>query len=296
MRSNLIRYVQRRLTAPSLTRNIVFLLLVSGCFVSNQLCADDNLNAQHAKRHTISEGVEFGLWGEMTSKPAPTLFILASTIEETLDSPYFRQCGNQLGKQGYLLVSIDLPCHGKEHRSGEPEGLAGWPYRCEQGNNFVDDNNSRLSVVLDHLIKSGQTDASKVAVCGTSRGGYLALQFAAHDPRVKAVAAFAPVTDLTALREFKGQETNRLVKSLSVIHQSDKLAGRPVWIVIGDQDKRVGTDHSIDLARAITKSSLANGCKSQVDLHVIAEPRGHTVPSGSPQLAADWFRRQIKIK
>ncbi|HAH46179.1 MAG TPA: hypothetical protein DCM07_15270, partial [Planctomycetaceae bacterium] len=122
---------------------------------------------------------------------------------------------------------------------------------------------------------------------------YLALQYAAHDPRVKGVAAFAPVTDLTVLNEFKSRAKNEMVQSLSMIQNSQKLAGRPVWIVIGDRDERVGTDAAIELARSITHAGLEKGQQSQVDLHVIAEPKGHTVPKGSTDVAAKWFLKQV---
>ncbi|HBL41883.1 alpha/beta fold hydrolase [Gimesia sp.] len=243
--------------------------------------------------HKTKAGTEFATWGPLPDQPKPTLFILAGTMESTLGSPYFRQCGNQLAKAGYLLVSVDIPCHGKQHRPPEPTGLSGWAYRCEQGDDFVADNNGRLSQVLDELIAGGQTDADYVGVCGTSRGGYLALQYAAHDPRVKGVAAFAPVTDLTVLNEFKSRAKNEMVQSLSMIQNSQKLAGRPVWIVIGDRDERVGTDAAIELARSITHAGLEKGQQSQVDLHVIAEPKGHTVPKGSTDVAAKWFLKQV---
>lgn len=240
-------------------------------------------------------GDRFGTWGKLPDRPSPTLFVLASTVEGTLGDAYFRQCGNALAADGYLLVSIDLPCHGKQHRPDEPAGLTGWRHRCEQGEDFVAETNKRLARVLDHLIASGHTDSGKVAVCGTSRGGYLALQFAAHDGRVKCVAAYAPVTDLTALREFHGSEKNELVQSLSMIKQAGKLSGRAVWIIIGDSDDRVGTDHAIDLARRITKESRSKGVDSQVDLHVIAEPRGHTTPTGAAERSAVWIRRHITL-
>ncbi|EDL62162.1 alpha/beta hydrolase family protein [Gimesia maris] len=243
--------------------------------------------------HKTKAGTEFATWGPLPDQPKPTFFILAGTMESTLGSPYFRQCGNQLADAGYLLVSVDIPCHGKQHRPPEPTGLSGWAYRCEQGDDFVADNNRRLSQVLDELIAGGQTNPDYVGVCGTSRGGYLALQFAAHDPRVKGVAAFAPVTDLTVLNEFKSRSKNEMVQSLSMIRNSEKLAGRPVWIVIGDRDVRVGTDECVDLARSITKAGLEKGGQSQVDLHVIAEPKGHTVPAGSTDLAANWFLKRV---
>lgn len=243
--------------------------------------------------HKTKAGTEFATWGSLPDQPQPTLFILAGTTESTLGSPYFRQCGNQLAEAGYLLVSVDIPCHGKQHRPPEPTGLSGWAYRCEQGDDFVADNNRRLSQVLDELIADGQTNPDYVGVCGTSRGGYLALQFAAHDPRIKGVAAFAPVTDLTVLNEFKSRAKNEMVQSLSMIRNADKLAGRPVWIVIGDRDVRVGTDEAIAVARSITQAGLEKAMQSQVDLHVIAEPKGHTVPAGSTDLASKWFLNRV---
>lgn len=245
--------------------------------------------------HKTKAGTEFATWGPLPETPKPTLFILAGTMESTLGSPYFRQCGNQLAKAGYLLVSVDIPCHGKQHRPPEPTGLSGWAWRCEQGDDFVADNNGRLSQVLDELIAGGQTHPDYVGVCGTSRGGYLALQYAAHDPRVKGVAAFAPVTDLTVLNEFKTRAKNEMVQSLSMIRNSPKLAGRLVWIVIGDRDERVGTDAAIELGRSITQAGLEKGQQSHVDLHVIAEPKGHTVPAGSTDLAANWFLKRVGI-
>ncbi|MFC1596521.1 alpha/beta hydrolase family protein [Planctomycetota bacterium] len=239
-------------------------------------------------------GVRFGIWGEKSDEPGPTLFVLASTIEETLGDTYYRQSGSALAEWGYLSVSVDLPCHGLQQRPDEPGGLGGWRARSERNEDFVAESNARLREVLDHLIRAGYTDAERVAACGTSRGGFLALHFAASDSRVKCVAAFAPVTELGALREFEGATEHPLVGKLALANQAEKLAGRAVWLVIGDQDERVGTDHTISLARRITAASLASRVPSRVELHVMPEPRGHTTPSGAAQRAAEWIRRQIE--
>ena len=241
-------------------------------------------------------GVQFGLWGNESDRPSPTLFVLASSIEATLGDSYYRQSGNALSNLGYLCVTIDIPGHGSQHRSDEPDGLAGWRYRTDRGEDFVAETNQRLKEVLDFLIREGYTDPAKVAVCGTSRGGFLALHFAAFDARVKCVAAFAPVTDLIVLREFFGAEDDQLVSSLSVSAQADRLAGHPVWIIIGDRDERVGTDNSIALARRITASALAQGLPAAVELHVLPEPRGHTTPVGAPEQAARWIHQQIETE
>jgi len=240
---------------------------------------------------TTPGGVEYGVWGDLDKRPAPVLFVLSGTIESTLTSQYFRQCGNGMAANGYLLVSIDIPCHGKQNAGGKLSGLGGWAERAARGDDFVAENNQRLSEVLDHLINTGVADAGKVAVCGTSRGGFLAVHFAAHDARVKSVAAFAPATDLARVKEFAAVVDTPLIKKLSMANLAEKLAGRAVWMVIGDQDDRVSTQSAIDVAQAITAASIAKKVDSKVDLHVIAEPRGHRTPPGSAEMAAGWMLR-----
>ncbi len=242
---------------------------------------------------TTPGGIEYSLWGNLESENAPTLFILSGEAEKTLSSPYFRQCGNALAAQGYRCISIDLPCHGKRCEDAAQSGLAGWRLLTESGTDFVAPTNKRLSQVLDHLVATGRSDPRRVAVCGTSRGGFLALHFAAHDERVGAVAAFAPVTDLLALREFNGAEKNVVAERLGIENVADQLAGRPVWIVIGDRDARVSTRSSMDTAATIAEASVRKGIDSGMTLHVLPEPRGHTTPMGSPEMAATWIQSHL---
>ena len=255
------------------------------------------LNAQESepkiRLEKTPEGIQYGIWGKPAKAPSPILINLSGTIAGTLGKPYFRQSGNELAEQGYLSVSLDIPCHGSQTGDGKPSGLGGWAIRAEKGENIVTECNTRLSNVLDHLIESGIADPKKIAICGTSRGGFLALHFAAHDPRVKCVAAFAPVTDPAALREFQGKQDLPLVRKMSLVNQADKLAGRAVWIVIGDQDERVSTEKAIELARSITGASIAQKLDSKIELRVMPEPRGHTTPKGSASAAARWIQEQI---
>jgi dienelactone hydrolase len=255
------------------------------------VAAPSRVPAVEIQHFETPDGIAYGTWGTTASRPAPTLIVLAGDIDGTLGNAYFRQCGNQLAEDGWLCVSIDLPCHGRESRNGEPSGLSGWSHRANRQENFVADNNARLASVLDHVIKTGQTDPQRIAACGTSRGGFLAIHFAAYDSRVRCAAGFAPVTDLSALSEFKAIEDKPFVAQLSLSAQADKLAGRPVWIVIGDQDERVGTDRAIEFCSRLTAATRSQQLDSQAELHVLPEPRGHTTPSGSGERAAEWVRQ-----
>lgn len=234
--------------------------------------------------------IRFGICPKRPKAPTPTLFIISATIEESLGEPYSRQCGNDLAKKGYLCASMDLPCHGKGKRPDEPEGLSGWRHRLEKSEPFIEQFNEKMTQVLDYLITNGYTDPNRVAVCGTSRGGFIALHFAAQDGRVGALAAFAPVASLATLREFKGLEHQPAVIALDLAELADKLIARPVWLVIGDQDDRVDTDRAIAFARKVSGVSKE---KTRIELHVMPEPRGHTTPSGAPEQAAIWIEKQL---
>jgi len=235
-----------------------------------------------------------GLWGTQVHYPAPTLLVFSATIDESLDNPYFRQCGNALAEQGYLLVSLDLPGHGIDQRKGEPGGLGAWRVRSDQDEDFVAPFTANVTKVLDYLIESGYTDPDRIAACGTSRGGFIALQCAAADPRIKATAAFAPVTDLMALREFSGASNIDHVANLSLLSRAESLAGRSLWIAIGDRDDRVSTDATVAFARQVTNVSLAREKPADVTLIVQPEPKGHTTPKGAPEEAAKWIAERLK--
>ena len=77
------------------------------------------------------------------------------------------------------------------------------------------------------------------------------------------------------------------------IKRANDLAGRKVWILIGDQDKRVNTDNAVQLAREISRESRENKLLSKVTLHVLPEPRGHMIPAGADRMAADWILQEI---
>ncbi len=272
---------------------ITALFVVAVCLADCRSLSAEASTSEIARGKT-SDDVEYGVWNRVDDGPAPVLFVLASTIDETLGSAYFRQCGNELAEHGWVCVSIDLPCHGTQSVEREPAGLNGWSDLAAQKRDFVAEANQRLSHVLDHLIKTGVADPERVAACGTSRGGFLAIHFAAHDERVQCAAGFAPVTDLEALREFRAIADSPFVAGLSLKSRAEKLAGRPVWIVIGDQDERVGTDRAVAFAQKLTAASRAKKQKSRVEIIVVPEPRGHTTPPGSSKRAAAWILNQFR--
>ncbi len=279
-------------------RRVGALLLVGiMCLVGPYTGADEDHRAVpkgNVIRLNTDEGVPFALWGTKVQYPAPTLLIFSATIDESLGNPYFRQCGNLLAEEGFLCVSMDLPGHGADQREGEPGGLAAWRFRSDAGEDFVTPFTGHVKQVLDYLVSEGYTDPERIAACGTSRGGFMALQTAAMEPRIRATAAFAPVTNLMALREFDGATNTEFVAGLSLYSHAEALVGRSLWLVIGDRDERVSTDDCIAFGRRVTTVSLAQEKTADVTLIVQPEPKGHTTPAGAPEKSAAWILEKLE--
>lgn len=273
------------------TLSSVLLLSLSG------VNGEPNANPEQdlaSKIHALEtpDGIRFALLGEKPEAPAPTLLVLALDAEQTLMNPVYRRCGNQLAPQGFLCFSVDLPCHGSQCRADEPGGLPGWRKRIDSGDNPMIELSVRLKKVLDYLIDNHYTDPQRVVACGTSRGGFAALHFAAADPRVRCVAAYSPVTDLRALQEFQGVQSE-LEQQLRLTNQVAKLVDRDVWIMIGDCDNRVDTDRAIEFARHLSAEAARQKIPGRVELHVCPSS-GHHTPVEAEEQSAAWMTRQLK--
>jgi dienelactone hydrolase len=146
---------------------------------------------------------------------------------------------------------------------------------------------------LDFLVAEGYTDPQRVAACGTSRGGFCALHFAAAEPRVRAVACISPVTNLLALREFAGVTEER-ARSVNVADLAEKLAGRAVWLGIGNDDQRVGTDECIATARRLVEAARARQPNAVVPVELVVGPSdGHRAIDDAYTRAAQFVLEQF---
>ena len=240
-------------------------------------------------------GTAFAALPLHSGERAPTLLLFAMAGTDTLMTEPYCRVGRLLHARGWNVVSLDLPCHGADSRAGEPAELAGWAVRTAQGEDIVAAFRQRVNDVVEHIVATGVADPARIAAAGTSRGGFMAFHAAAGNPRVQAVAAFSPVTDLLALSEFAGQEANQVVHRLALLNAVAALAGRAVWITIGNADERVGTGNASAFARAMTAASQARGLECGVTMHLLPTP-GHTSLAEWHDQAADWLGNRIAPK
>ena len=241
----------------------------------------------------LSDGTRYALLGDRPGLPAPTLFVLQGDIDAAMREPIYTEVGRILARRGWLTVVIDAPAHGEDHRPGEPKELAAWNWRVEHGKDLVDGFILHAKAVLDHLVLTNQTDPAKVAAVGTSRGGFLAFHLAAAESRIRCVGGISPVTDLAALREFDATTNRAAVDSLALAALAPRLAGRPAWISIGNNDARVSTEAAIAFSRALVAAAKPGTEPIPVELVVNATPGHRSTVLDHTRLAA-WLVEQFE--
>lgn len=264
-------------------------------FVTDRLaglaCAADALPAMQIVE--VAEGVRFGIYGDKPAAPSPTLFVLAAGIEDLDKTRIYSETGRMLAADGWITVTVDLACHGRDAKTGEPPALDGWAHRVKAGQDLMGPFTERCRKVLDYLIAEGYTETERVAVCGTSRGGFSGLHFAAADPRVRVVTCVSPVTNPLALREFAGV-TPEQVRTITASSLAEKLAGRAIQITIGNDDGRVSTDDCVAAARRFAAEGRKQApLPALVPVELLVGPsQGHSAVEGAYAIAAEFIRKQ----
>ncbi|WP_157605211.1 alpha/beta hydrolase family protein [Schlesneria paludicola] len=282
-----------RVNASKMISKALLAVLVSAAFVT---AAHAEPPREFQVRRT-AKNVPYGVIGDPAKLkgPAPTLLIFAHGLDVMRQQPVYTEVATLLESKGWISIIVEPPCHGEDARADEPAQLAGWRHRAEQNEPFIAAFCAKASEVLDTLVDEKITDPDRVAVCGTSRGGFLAYHFAASDPRIKATAGISPVTRLRALREFTTIEPADKADQLDVAKVASKLVGRGVWLSIGNHDLRVSTDDAIAFTRAVVEASARvdqPDAVIPVELIVAAAP-GHSKIDQAHQRLADWLVAQL---
>lgn len=218
--------------------------------------------------------------GALAAQP---LLLLYFSTDRTASLPEGRYgaAGRIFLEHGHRVASFDLPAHG-ERLDGKVGGIAGLAHRVAAGQDpfaeFVHDGRA----VIDECIRRGLAEAGRVVVAGVSRGGYFALRLAAADRRIAAVAAFAPVTDWRVVNEFNALKDSPVLAALALENFSGQLAGRRIYLAIGNHDLRTGSDVCTRFVLALMEAERRRGVgRSAVRFHLVDDSRGHA-------LAAKW--------
>jgi dienelactone hydrolase len=194
---------------------------------------------------------------------------------------------------GHRALSFDLPNHG-ERVDNHGEGIRGWRNAWVDGTNPFAAFLEEASAVITRCLQEGWTEAGRVVAYGVSRGGYLALRLLAHDSRVGAAAAIAPVTDWRDLTEFAAERTREDLGDLRLSQYAAALAGKRVFLVIGNADDRVSTRSCSRLFIDLLEANARRGQTSfpgEFHCAAMSEP-GHVVDDSWRQAAAEFLLKE----
>ncbi|MCK5811633.1 MAG: prolyl oligopeptidase family serine peptidase [Clostridiales bacterium] len=168
-------------------------------------------------------------------------------------------------EKGHRSVSFDLPNHGNRINQYGSD-IVGWRNSFINGSDpfkmFIED----ATMLIDVLISKGFVKKGKIFISGVSRAGYLALRLFSIEKRIKAVTALAPVTDWRELIEFKNDISNNELKDISIENYITDMVGRPIYLAIGNSDKRVGTKSCSDFYNKLINENKRKGynCKDLI--------------------------------
>ena len=255
--------------------------------------ADSGLadNAVKMRVMETTSGTRFGLFGNKPQSPAATFFVFATSVDEIAKTSIYTETGRLLARHGWLFVTLDPPCHGRDRKPDEPPALSGWAHRVKLGQDPVKPFTDRCRDVLDWLVANKYTDPGQVATGGTSRGGFCALHFAASDSRVRTVVCVSPVTNLRALREFDGI-TAKQTRPYDASSLASKLVGRRIWISIGNADPRVSTDDCMATVRTFVQAAAKASRGKPVPIELVVGPSlGHSAIKDAYRLAGEFVLR-----
>lgn len=220
------------------------------------------------------------------------LMTFAADRSTSLNVQPYNYLAEMFLQSGHRVLSFDLPNHGERINEFGSE-ITGLRNTFVLGKDpfviFVED----AKAVIDLCIEGGLARPGRIVISGTSRAGYMALRLLAADDRVCAAAAFAPVTDWRVLDEFIEERNSKDVADLSLSNYCDKLAGKPIFLAIGNHDKRVSSASCCGLFLDILKQNAINGYDSAlVDFYCTNDP-GHTLSDFWRRLGGEFLLSQV---
>ncbi|MEZ4734395.1 MAG: hypothetical protein R3E79_45470 [Caldilineaceae bacterium] len=220
------------------------------------------------------------------------LLTVSSTRQASFDEDPYAIPARRFAAAGHAVVSFDLPNHGAQVNTFG-EGIRGMCAAfCAGADPFVQFV-KQGQAVIDACLAQG-VGVGGIFACGVSRAGYCALRLAAADTRIRGVAGLAPVTDWRVLDEFAAVRHQPAVAALALHQYAESLAGRAVFLAIGNHDRRVGSATCLRFGlRLLELEAAITATASTIELHLVAAA-GHALGAEWRTAGADFLLRQVE--
>lgn len=224
----------------------------------------------------------------------PALFYFALSGEESLTLDPYNTPAVLLKNERIRIFSIDMPGHGEGFDNLLAMGF--WANQFVLGKNIIESFVEDVCRTIDFLIDRGIVDISRIAVAGLSRGGFLAAHAAAVDVRIKIVLGFAPLTDLTVLKEFEELRADSFINRLALKSLVNQLFDKTIRFYVGNRDLRVGTDDCFRFIRTLADTGYENLFRSP-SAELVVYPsighKGHGTPPHIFKEGIEWLKARL---
>jgi dienelactone hydrolase len=148
---------------------------------------------------------------------------------------YIVALGEQFVARGFVVLTIDVPMRG-ERKPKDARGLAALFTDTGRFPWYLGD----YSRSIDYLMTRPEVDRERVGYAGISWGAITGLTFAAHEPRVRAVASIVGGGNfLGAIRGALPDETRQQARRIDPLHHVALIAPRPLLLLNVTQDQLV---------------------------------------------------------
>ncbi len=218
----------------------------------------------------------------------------ALSAQESLDLDPYNQPAVFLARQGIRVFSLNLPFHGPNLNA--INAIDAWANAFNEGKDPLTPFIDQALFALNALIKKGLVFAEKIGFMGLSRGGLIASLVATQFPTVKAITAFAPMTELTFAKEFQSLQENKLIQSFNLINHVDTLYDKTIRFYIGNRDVRVGTDKCFHLTQLLAETAFQKGIRSPAIEMMMTPSIGHMGHGTSKEIfeaGARWIGKKL---
>lgn len=243
----------------------------------------------------ISPGVEVAYLGpSLAAGPLPALFYFALSAEESLTLDPFNQPAAYLAQLPIRIFSMTLPGHGP----GFPatQAMTIWANQIAAGNNLVETFINTVRYAVEELSRKGFLIPERMGAMGLSRGAFIAAHATAQIPAFRHLVGFAPLTKLSAIKEFKQLPDIPLAHKLDLEHLAGAICERNLRFYIGNMDSRVGTRHCFDFIEKAAHKAHEHKIRSpQIELIITPSigQHGHGTSTSIFHQGAQWIAEKL---
>lgn len=255
----------------------------------------------------LARGIGVVRW--KTNWGALSAFKAADTDRETAKAP----SGKPKTKAG------SGPSPGPEAATAEPETVGVWLLRAPRpgivGRAYfqliTNEAHNSIPKVVDHLVQHPDVDPKRIAITGSSTGGFTALQAMAEDPRIAVgvvqvacgeYKVFLKSSSLALDDQERWLEDGRIVldaaydatlDAIDPVARADHFPPRPLLLISGAQDRAIPAECVARTATHFGRAYEQAGVPKRFEW-VEFEERGHNMGPEAPPLILEFLERWLE--